>query len=149
MMRRSPAPRSASASALPDFVARELSGKQSARLSRLLGRPVLVFFYSPTSDLGKEVLQFAKTLTQQHGDKLAVMAMAVTNDADFALKQHATMQLPFAILDGRGMHLTFGVKDTPRLVLLDGEGIVRSADTGWAYQVPREIQDELQHWLRK
>ncbi|MCI0685173.1 MAG: redoxin domain-containing protein [Gemmataceae bacterium] len=134
---------------VPDFVVNELTGKQSARLARQLGRPVLVFFYVPTSDIGKEILRFAKGLMERHGDKVAVMAMAVTNDPDFARKQHGDLQLPFPVLDGGGMRLTFGVSATPRLVLLDPEGYVRAAHTGWGFHVPREIEDELNRWLRK
>jgi peroxiredoxin len=134
---------------VPDFVVNEFTGKQSARLSRLLGRPVLVLFYNPVAETGKEVLQFAQSLVQQHGDRVAIMAMAVSNDAAFVRKQQSDLQLPFAILDGRGMHLTFGVEATPRLVLLDGEGVVRSAHTGWGLHIPREIQEELQRWLPK
>jgi hypothetical protein len=134
---------------VPDFVVNELTGKQSFRLSRLLGRPVLVFFYVPTAETGRDILEFAQRLVEKHGDKIAVMPMAVTSDVAFVRKQHGELQLPFPILDGRGMHLTFGVQNTPRLVLLDGEGIVRGAHTGWGVHIPREIQDELQRWLAK
>jgi peroxiredoxin len=134
---------------VPDFVVSELTGKQSIRLSRLLGRPVLVFFYNPATDNGREVVQFAKGLVQRHGDKLNVMAMAVTNDVNLAKRQQSEMQLPFAILDGHAMRLTFGADVTPRLVLLDSEGVVRAASTGWASHVAREIQEELERWLRK
>lgn len=135
---------------VPDFVVNQWTGnKQSARLARMLGRPVLVFFYVPTTDTGKEILQFAKSLVQQHGDKVGIMAMAVSNDPNSVRKQHGDLQLPFPVLDGGGMRLTFGVDATPRLVLLDPEGHVRFAATGWGFHVPREIQDELQRWLRK
>src|SRR5262249_55957962 len=133
-----------------DFVVKEFTGKEeSVRLSRHLGRPVLVFFYSPTGETGKEVVEYARTLAQQYGDKVAFMAMAVTNDAKLVKQQHREMLLPFAILDGRAMHLTFGVDATPRLVLLDSEGIARHAHTGWGAHVPRELEAELRLWLRK
>jgi hypothetical protein len=57
------------------------------------------------------------------------------------------MRLPFPILAGKGLHLTFAVDATPRLVLLDAEGIVRLALTGWGHQVPQEVLAELQRWL--
>jgi len=135
---------------VPDFVVKEFTGKEeSVRLSRMLGRPVLVFYYAPASATGREVMEYAKTLAQQHGDKLVLMAMAVTSDTKLVRQQHQEMLLPFAILDGRAMHLTFGVDATPRLVLLDAEGIVRYAHTGWGPHVPRELQEELQLRLRK
>lgn len=135
---------------VPDFVVSELTGKkQSVRLSRHLGRPVLVCYYNPATEIGKEVIQFAKGLVQLHGDKVAVMAMAVSGDAVLAGKQQQELQLPFPILDGRAMHLTFGVDATPRLVLLDPDGIVRVAHTGWGTHIPRELRDELQRWSKK
>lgn len=135
---------------VPDFVVKAFTGQEeSVRLSRMLGRPVLVFFYAPTGATGREVVEYAKTLAQQHGDKLAIMPMAVTNDAKLVRQQHQDMLLPFAILDGRAMHLTFAVDATPRIVLLDADGIVCYAHTGWGAQVSRELQDELRLRLRK
>jgi peroxiredoxin len=134
---------------VPDFVVTDLTGKDSARLSRMLGRPVLVFFYNPATDTGGEVLRFAQGLHQKHGDHLGIMAMAVTNDPDLARKQHAALNLPFAVLDGQGLHQTFGVDATPRLVVLDGEGVLRCATTGWGAQTPREITEELLRCMRK
>jgi hypothetical protein len=105
-------------------------------------------FYNPSTENGRAVLTFARELSEQHRG-LGVLAMAVSDDAEAVRKQHAEMKLPFPILDGRGLHHTFGVKDTPRLVLLDAEGIVRGAYTGWGSQTPAEVIEELQRWLRK
>jgi hypothetical protein len=113
------------------------------------GRPVLVFFYNPASGTGKEVLHFAMELHQKHGDHLGIMAMAVTNDPEVARKQHADWRLPFAVLDGKGLHVTFGVDSTPRLVVLDGEGTLRYATTGWGIQTPKEISEELSRCLQR
>jgi peroxiredoxin len=128
---------------VPDFVVSSLTDKDSARLDRLLGRPILVVFYNPQTAMGKEVLLFAKGLAEAQGQRLAILAMAVTHDADAARKQHSALRLPFPILDGEGMRLTFGVEATPRLVLLDREGIVRAATTGWGFQTAGEIADVL------
>ncbi len=134
---------------VPDFVTTDLTGKDSARLSRFLGRPVLVFFYNPTTETGKDVLRFARNLAAKHGNNLGIMAMAVTGDVELVRKQHIDLQLPFPILDGRGLHLTFGVDATPRLVLIDGAGVVRLAGTGWGFQVSQEITKELNRCLLK
>lgn len=131
----------------PDFVVTDLISKKSTRLSRLLGKPVLVFFYNPTTSTGKDVLQFARELAEKHGDNISILAMAVTQDAGQIRKQHSEMRLPFAIHDGKGLHLTFGVEATPRLVLLDADGIVRAAHTGWGFHTPREITQELSRCL--
>jgi hypothetical protein len=134
---------------VPDFVVTCLTAKESMRFSRCLGRPNLVFFYNPASDTGRQVLQFAKELSDKHGERLGFLALAVTQDADLARKQHAELRLPFPVLDGNGMHLTFGVDATPRLVVLDAEGYLRGAFTGWGLQTSTEITEELARWLPK
>jgi peroxiredoxin len=128
---------------VPDFAVTSLTDKELARLDRLLGRPILVVFYNPETAMGKEVLRFAKSVAAAPGNRVAILAMAVTHDPDFARKQHRELALPFPILDGEGMRPMFGVEATPRLVLLDAEGVVRAATTGWGYQTPGEITDML------
>src|SRR5439155_20123107 len=78
-----------------DFVVTDLISRQSTRLNHVLGKPVLVFFYNPNSQTGKDVLAFACDQAAKHGDRLAVMAMAVTEDVEFVHKQHAELHLPF------------------------------------------------------
>ena len=128
---------------VPDFVVSSLTDKEPARLDRYLGRPVLVVFYNPQTTTGVQVLRFAKNLAEAQRDRVAILAMAVTNAPEVARKQHADLRLPFPVLDGQGMRLTFGVEATPRLVVLDGDGVVRAATTGWGYQTPTEMTDAL------
>jgi hypothetical protein len=73
----------------------------------------------------------------------------VTDDEDLARKQHEELRLPFPVLDGRSLHQTFGVDGTPRLVVLDGDGIFRGGYTGWGAHTPREVTRELERWLPK
>jgi peroxiredoxin len=129
---------------VPDFVVANLTGKDSVRLGRMLGRPVFVFFYDPRFDSGKDILCFAADLHKKYGDRLSIMAMAVNNDDALIRKQHADLRLPFDLLDGKGMHQTFGVEGTPRLVVLDGDGVIRFATTGWGLHTPREIAEEIE-----
>jgi hypothetical protein len=132
----------------PDFVATDLLTGQSARLQRLLGHPLLICFYNPQTDTGVEVLRFAQGLTERHRG-MSVVGMAVTDDVAFVRKQHATLRLSFPVLDGNGLHVTYNVDATPRLVVLDGEGFVRGLYTGWGGHSAREITEELERWLAK
>ncbi|MBI3411611.1 MAG: redoxin domain-containing protein [Planctomycetes bacterium] len=131
-----------------DFVVTDLISRQSTRLNRLLGKPVLVFFYNPNTPTGKEVLAFACDQAAKHGERLGIMAMAVAEDADFVRKQHADLRLPFHVHDGKGLRFTFGVDATPRLVVLDGEGVIRAAHTGWGFHTPGEISEEIMRCLK-
>jgi hypothetical protein len=128
---------------VPDFLVTDLSDRSSTRLSRLLGRPVLVFYYNPHTEIGVELLNFAKDLAAKRGDQIAVMAMAVTTDADFARQQRETLKLPFPVLDGGAMRIPFAVEATPRFIVLDREGAVRHMVTGWGPQIPDELSEHL------
>lgn len=126
---------------VPDFVVSGLTGSESDRLYRHLGRPVLVIFCNPQTPTSKEALLFAKRLAEAR--QLDVLALAVTGDAETAKKQHRALALPFPLLDGRGLRRSFGVEATPRLVLLDGEAVVRAALTGWGYETPTTLTEAL------
>ncbi len=128
----------------PDFIVSEITGPQTTRFYHLHGRPILLFFYNPASDIGPQVLRFALALRDKYGGRLALLALAASRDGDLVRRQHRELQLPFPVHDGLGMQLTFGVDATPRFVVLDADGIVRGTNTGWGDLVPREIDAELQ-----
>ena len=128
---------------VPDFVTEELGTHAASRLSRSLGRPVLVFYYNPGTAIGVEVLKFAKELGDKNGDRMSILAMAVTTDVDAALRQRATMDLPFPVLDGGVMRIPFGVDATPRFIVLDADGVIRHQSTGWGDHVPAELREHM------
>ncbi|MCI0641147.1 MAG: peroxiredoxin family protein [Gemmataceae bacterium] len=134
---------------VPDFVASSLTGKDSARLSRLNGRPLVICFFNPASATGKEVLAFAQEVHQKYAGKVGMLVLALGADPDFVRKQHADMKLPFPVHDGHGLKLTFGVDATPRLLVIDGDGVLRQAITGWGFHVPGEILGDLKRCLLK
>jgi len=126
----------------PDFVVTDLIGKQTLRLHRYLGQPVLLVFYNPATEAGRRTLGFSRDLAgKQKG--VAVLALAMTEDPALACKQHAELHLPFPVADGRGLRVAFAVESTPRLVLLDGDAVVRAAYTGWGSDIAGEIQEEV------
>jgi hypothetical protein len=128
---------------MPDFAITCLTEKQPLHLKQMLGRPTLMVFYNPATTMGRTVLLYAKELCDKQAGKVQVLAMAVTEDAALARKQHAELQLPFPILDGHALRLTLSVEHTPRFVLLDGDAVVRWEMTGWGDHVPGEIAQEL------
>ncbi|MSQ96838.1 MAG: redoxin domain-containing protein [Gemmataceae bacterium] len=129
---------------VPDFAVSSLSEEKTVALRHLQEKPIIVMFYNPATPLGKEVMTYAKRLNEKQTGKLGIMAMALTQDAEIARKQHKDMRLPFPILDGNAMRLTFGADQTPRFVVVDSEGLVRLTLTGWGYHTPYEIDEALQ-----
>jgi peroxiredoxin len=142
-------PRAAVGQRVPDFAVSELIKGEAVQLYRHLGRPVVLMFYNPATEIGQKVLRFGQELTAKHRAAVTVLALAVTEDEELVRRQHEQMQLTFPILDGRGLHQTYGVDATPRLVVIDGDGIYRGGFTGWGVQTPREVCEELQRWLPK
>ncbi|HYV34234.1 MAG TPA: hypothetical protein VE988_00935 [Gemmataceae bacterium] len=131
---------------VPDFVCTDLLTRQTQRLQRLLGKPVVIIFYDPASEISLHALRLGQTLVQRYPQGVSIMAMAVTADPELAQKQHKEMNLPFTILDGNGLVQFFGVEYLPRIVVLDGQGVVRLANTGWGAHIPGEVQTHVQKW---
>src|ERR1019366_4165371 len=126
-----------------DFAVSNLTDEKTTQFKSLQGKPLLVFFYNPATPLGKEVLSHVKKLSEQHAEQVGILAMAVTSDVEVVRKQHSQMRLSFPILDGNGLRLSFGAEQTPRFVVVDAQGLVRLAQTGWGFQTPSEIDEIL------
>lgn len=131
----------------PDFVASNLLTKESVRLYRLLGKPVLLVFYSPTSPSATEVLRFTQNLADTQGDKVSVAALSLSDDVDLLRKQQTELGLTFPILAGKGMRQSFAIEATPRLLVLDGAGYVRATYEGWGPETSGGITTELKRLL--
>jgi peroxiredoxin len=128
---------------VPDFVCTDLVTHGTQRLERVLGKPVVVVFYSPSTEIGLNALNLAVDLSKRHGEHVNVLAFAVTDQPELVQKQHRDRKLPFTILDGNNLTQLFAVDALPRIVVLDSEGVVRGGFTGWGYQIPREVEDVL------
>lgn len=131
----------------PDFLATDLVEKRNVRLHRMFGQPIIMIFYNPSTENGLKVLRFAKTLQQKYEDRITILGMAVTDNVDEILQQRKELELKFNILDGRGLHNTFKVDATPRMILLDSEGMMRGGYTGWGFHIPNELSAELNRCL--
>ena len=127
----------------PDFLVSDLITRESLRLRRLLGQPVLMVFYSPASKSCPEVLRFAESLCQANPRGLHVLGLAVGENTERAGKQRDELKLTFPILAGQGLRLTYSVDATPKIVLVDAAGIVRGNYVGWGPETTRIITEEL------
>src|SRR5204863_2383235 len=65
----------------PDFVATEITGTGSARLSRWKGKPILLVFYHPDSFTAAELLRFAQEVHGSFGKHVQVVGLCVSDDA--------------------------------------------------------------------
>ncbi|MGE3809805.1 MAG: TlpA family protein disulfide reductase [Gemmataceae bacterium] len=135
----------------PDFIVpnliREGEHAEMVRLHRLLGKPTLLLFYSPDSRFVHEILRFAQKI--HDGKSVQVLALAFSDERDVVVKQYNEMSLTVPLLAGKGLRHTYGVEATPRLVVIDGDGVVRGTFTGWGPEIPGSVLAELERWLRR
>lgn len=128
----------------PDFLATDLLTRQSARLRHLLGQPLLLVFYNPTTPLGEEVLRYAKKIAETSSGQVSVVGLACNEDAQRALQQRAELKIDFPILSGTGLKLSYAVDATPKIVVLDAAGLVRGSYTGWGPETPESLAADLE-----
>jgi peroxiredoxin len=133
----------------PDFVVSALTQESTVSLKHFAGKPVLIFFYNPATGLGKEVIAHARNVYDKHSNEVGIMALAVSDNVELVRSQHRDLKLNFPILDGNGMRLTFGATQTPRFVILDAQGLIRFAQTGWGLHTSTEIDEILDRCLKK
>ncbi len=133
----------------PDFIASNLLTRETAKLRRWLGQPILMIFYSPNSLSAAEVLKYAQKFQDTHHGRLAVLGFVVTDEVANTKKQYDELQLSFPVLAGQGLRQTYAVEATPKLLVIDADGIIRGAYVGWGPETPGTITEELNRWSRR
>jgi peroxiredoxin len=131
----------------PDFLVRDFTTSETARLRRFLGKPVLLLFYDPAARSAEEVLRFGQALCEAFEPHVHVVGMAVCDDADQVLKQRTELRLRLPILAGSGLKLSYAVDATPKLIVLDRGGIVCGSWVGWGPETAATLRDHLKRCL--
>ena len=73
----------------------------------------------------------------------------MSGDPDAARKQRADLKLTVPVLDGSGLRISYDVDGTPKLMLLDADGVLRGEYTGWGRETPDEVMGDLRRWAPK
>jgi peroxiredoxin len=127
----------------PEFLVKDLTTKESVRLRQWLGRPLLLVFYSPNSPTVDRVLRFAQDVQDRQGDQVHVITLAVSDEVDRLLQQRKDMKVTVPVLSGTGLRLTYGVEATPKVVVIDAAGVVRTSYIGWGPETPFTVLEDL------
>jgi hypothetical protein len=133
----------------PDFLVTSFVAKEPARLKKWIGRPIVMVFYSPASQSARDLLRFAQHLYTDHQSQATVVGLALSEDADQVLHQQGELQLGFPLVKGTGLRQSYAVESTPKIVVVDGTGVVRAAFTGWGRETAEDVTEELKRWLPK
>jgi peroxiredoxin len=137
-------PRAATGQPAPDFIVTNLLGGESLHLRRLLGKPIVLVFYSPSSPQAHELLRFANSIASAAGgNEVRVLALAMSNDRRRVSQEYAEWRVGIPIGSGLGLRHSYDVEATPKIVIIDGSGIVRRTFIGWGSEMPHLVSEEL------
>jgi hypothetical protein len=106
----------------PDFVTTDLVDGTVERLARWRGRPVALLFVRPDSPAASVTLSKAAELQKLYADRLRV-AVLVVSDEDRARPAWTEANVP--LFAGRDAAAIYAVTGPSRVVVIDGDGIVR------------------------
>jgi peroxiredoxin len=132
----------------PNFTASNFDGG-STQLRRWMGKPVVLVFYHPSSSWAAPVLRFAQRLQTRHAQRITVAGLSISDNTELIRRQKSDLGLTIPLLSGGGLRTSFGVVSTPKIIVLDGNNIIRGEYLGWAWsgETAREVEEELKRWL--
>lgn len=135
-------------SAAPDFTVPRLGGQGSLALRNCRGSNVLVVFYNPSAPMTEEVmLQMQQWAKSSQGKELTILPLTVRTDQASNQNWARLLGKELPIYDGSGLRITYGVDVTPRLVLVDKQGIVRALHEGWGGETRHQCAEDLAQLL--
>src|SRR5262249_25391290 len=116
----------------------------SVHLRRLLGKPVVLVFYSPSSPHAHELLRFANSIGRvAGGNEARVLALAMTDDRQRVSQECGEWHPDIPGGSGLGLRHSYDVEATPKIVIIDASGIVRRTFLGWGSEMPHLVSEEL------
>lgn len=119
---------------LPDFIARELTGGEALKSEHLKGRPAVLIFVKPSSQLARDVLHYAPAAAKSYAGRVNVHLLLV---------EGSLVKPETPIFDGKPVLPLFAGRSTPRFIILDKSGRVRTIHTGWNGEFRDLIHKEL------
>jgi peroxiredoxin len=134
---------------VPDFLTTDFSSKDTGRLRRWKGKPLLLVFYSPTSPLAENVLRLGEEVSISSRGGVGVIGLAMSADRDAVRKQRAELRLTIPLYDGRGLRQSYSVEATPKMMVIDPDGVLRGAWVGWGEETRDAVLKELRQWQKK
>lgn len=132
----------------PDFLVEDFRTKESVSLRKWKGKALLMVFYLPGSESVRLFMRYVQGLAEQHSDQdLVVLGFAMSDDAAKTADTIERMRLTFPTLAGKALKFSYEVEATPRFVVVDSEGVVRGAYTGWGPEIAPALGADLKRCL--
>ena len=91
------------------------------------------------------LVEFTQELATQFRE-LAVVGVVMGVGADRVNDQLRRKGWKMPVLNGSALRLIYGVEFTPRLVMIDAEGVIQGIVTGWGSESAAEVQAIRKRW---
>jgi peroxiredoxin len=117
----------------PEFRLKDVDGRETT-LASLRGKTVLLDFWATWCAPCRGSMPDVQTLSDQfQAQGLVVLGIDTNESAELAREYFAEQKFSFANLLGSGSDVMkdYGANGIPRVVLIDKDGVVRYAHTGW------------------
>jgi hypothetical protein len=132
---------------LPPFTLTTTTG-EVVNMAQLKGRPTLLVFYRPGSQLTKTLETELPAWQRAHGQVTFHCLFLASREGEEPLLPAATGARLLAV-PGRSLMGIFNVVDTPHFVLLDCDGALLSTITGYSPATRRDLDTLLRKELAK
>jgi hypothetical protein len=131
----------------PDLALTDLVSGRQGKLSALRGKPVILFFFKPSSSTVQNVLDCAQDLSGHFAGQAHVLAVAAEGAPATILALRNQLQLTIGVFTGQDARRLLSVESTPCTIILDKSGAIRFTTSGWGGEYPVWIGRELENVL--
>jgi len=123
---------------------------QTISSNQCRGKPCLLVFMQPGSELTKTLSMLIPTWQQSLGNNTFGCLLLSSTDASNTLPTVIEPKNTFLkVANGRPLVASYGANVTPYFVLLDADGALLSTHEGWGPEVKQELQKKIKSELEK
>jgi hypothetical protein len=126
-----------------DFALTDLVTGGQTKLSNLRSKPVILFFFKPSSPTVQNVLYCAQDLSGRYAGQAHVFAVATEGAAATILALRNQLQMTIGVFTGQDARRLIPGESTPCIIILDKSGTTRFITLGWGGEYPKLIGDEM------
>ena len=102
---------------------------------------MLLLFYNPRSSSAAEALLFAQSISRT--TSASVLGLSVVDEPAAVIKQRTDLDLTFPLAIGAKLRSSYDVDATPKIILIDENGMIRRTFEGWGAETPSLVREEL------
>ncbi len=133
---------------VPDFLTTDYTSDDTGRLRRFKGKPLLMIFYNPGSPLAESALRLGEDVSASSKGAIGIVGLAMSADRAAVRRQRADLKLTMPLFDGRALRQSYAVEATPKLMVIDADGMLRGSWVGWGEETREAVLKELRSGRR-